>query len=64
MTTEELRQHKKEYNAKIAELKRKYRLKQLMILNLENEKEALMTNLFDAIADHERVCDEFDEAKL
>ncbi len=60
MTTDELQKYKKDYNARIAELKRKYRLKQLMIVNIENEKEALMTRLFDLIDDHEKVCDEFD----
>ena len=63
MTSQELKKYKQDYNSKIAELKRKYRIKQLIILNIENEKEALLTNLFDAIDDHEKVCEEFDREK-
>lgn len=63
MTTDELKQYKKEYNARIAELKKQYRIKQLMILNIENEQEEVMTLVFEAIDDHEKVCEELDRRK-
>ena len=58
MTTEELRQYKQDYNARIANLKKEYYIK-----SLEIEKDEIMTKLFEAINDHEKVCEEFDREK-
>ena len=63
MTNDELKQYKQDYNAKISELKKQYRIKQLMILDIENEQDEIMTNLFEAIDDHGKVCEEFDRGK-
>ena len=60
MTTDELKQYKRDYNSKISEFRKQYRIKQLMILNIKNEQEEIMTKLFEAIDEHGKVCEEFD----
>jgi len=58
MTSEQLKQYKKDYNARIANLKKEYYIK-----SLEIEKDEIMTKLFDLIDEHEKVCEEFDREK-
>jgi len=63
MTTKELKQYKKDYNARIAEFNKQYHIKSEMMVNIKNEQQEIMTKMFDLVDEHEKVCEEFDREK-
>ncbi len=63
MTSQDLQKYKQDYNSKILELNKQYHIKSAMMVDIKNEQREIMTNLFDLIDDHEKVCEEFDREK-
>lgn len=63
MTTEELQKHKADHNSKIAKLKKEFIDNQIIIDKLQINQPIILARLFEAIDDHEKVCEEFDREK-
>lgn len=60
MTAEELKQYKKEYNAKIASLRSEHEKFNTMIASIKKKQSAITFKVHDLIDNHEKVCEEFD----
>ena len=63
MTPEELKQYKKDYNSNLSEYKHAFTRNMVTIITMQEKQTNIMMQLYEAIDEHEKVCNEFDREK-
>ncbi len=63
MTTDELKQYKKDYIDNLAELEKEHAINYELIEEIEKKQDRISDKVIKLIDDHEKVCEEFDRGK-